>query len=248
MKLIKTKSFNLAVITAGDPGSKRLALVLPGRLDTKDYPHMRSHLTYLCQNGYFAVSFDPPGTWESAGEIELYTMTNYLQAINELIAYYGNRQTLLLGHSRGGSMAVLAGVRNPLVTKFIAIMAACSYAPDRYLGDPDGEWQRTGYKINRRDVPDKKNEFIDYKLPYSFLEDALQYDAYEELKVCRKPKLFVYGEKDRTVKPETVREIFTMAAEPKDLQAVLADHDYRKYEDLITQVNGLVGSFLEKYD
>lgn len=247
MNLIKTKSFNLAVITAGDPDSAKLALVLPGRLDTKDYPHMKSHVAYLAQRGYFAVSFDPPGTWESGGNIEIYTMSNYLKAINELIQYYGNKDTFLVGHSRGGSMAVLAGMQNPLVTKFIAIMAACSYAPGKYNGNPDEDWKKVGYKVNKRDVPGKNNEFVEYRLPYSFLEDSSQYDMYDELKLCRKPKLFIYGEHDQLVLPHLAQEIFNASAEPKEIVSIDSDHNYREHNFLIEEVNHLIGNFLESY-
>lgn len=101
-KLIKTESFNLAVYQKGSPDSKKLALVLPGRLDTKDYPHMRSHVDFLASKGYLALSFDPPGSWESEGDISLYLTTNYLKAVKELINHFGNKPTLLIGHSRGG--------------------------------------------------------------------------------------------------------------------------------------------------
>ena len=91
MHVIQTDSFEIAVYSKGDINSKKFALVLPGKLDTKDYFHMKSHVDYLAHLGFFALSFDPPGTWDSPGDIRLYTMTNYLKAIHELIAYFGNR-------------------------------------------------------------------------------------------------------------------------------------------------------------
>lgn len=207
---------------------------------------MLDHADYLAQQGYFSVTFDPPGTWESPGDISIYTMTNYLQAINELIEYYGNRPTLLMGHSRGGSMAVLAGLRNPFVEKFISIMGACSYAPDKYQADPDGEWQRLGYKINSRELPGKDNEFVDYQLPYSFAEDAKQYDLYDELRTCQKPKLFIYGARDQLVSPVLAEEIFAAASEPKELAMIDSDHDYRHNNESIKEINFLVRDFLQK--
>lgn len=62
MKIISTKHFQLAINTSGDFNSSKLALVLPGRLDTKDYVNFTSHLEFLASLGYFAVSLDPPGT------------------------------------------------------------------------------------------------------------------------------------------------------------------------------------------
>src|SRR3990167_8571891 len=123
MKFIKTKSFELAVYARGDEKASRVALVLPGRLDTKDYVHMTSHVDFLAKRGYHALSFDMPGTWESPGNIAEYTTTNYIKAVNELVDYLGNKPTLLLGHSRGGSVAILAGAVNKDVVGIIPIMA-----------------------------------------------------------------------------------------------------------------------------
>ena len=128
-KIITTKSFELAIYANGSLSSNKIALVLPGKLDTKDYAHMHSHVEFLATKGYFAISFDPPGIWESSGNIKIYNMTNYLKAINELIQYYGNKPTFIMGHSRGGSMAMLAGIKNSYVTHFASLMSSYSYNP-----------------------------------------------------------------------------------------------------------------------
>lgn len=83
--MVKTKSFDLAVYKNGDEYASKVALVLPGKLDTKDYASMRSHVDFLAGKGFFALSFDPPGTWESPGDIGLYTTTSYIQASNKQV-------------------------------------------------------------------------------------------------------------------------------------------------------------------
>lgn len=77
--MVKTKSFDLAVYKNGDEYASKVVLVLPDKLDTKDYASMRSHVDFLASKGFFALSFDPPGTWESPGDIWLYTTTSYIQ-------------------------------------------------------------------------------------------------------------------------------------------------------------------------
>ena len=72
MSVINTPNFKLATYQAGDPDAQKLALVLPGFLDTKDYAHMKAHVDLLAAQGYFALSIDFPGTWESGDDIELY--------------------------------------------------------------------------------------------------------------------------------------------------------------------------------
>lgn len=121
--LLTTPGFQLAAYIKGDSHSAKLAVVLPGRLDTKDYVHIRSHVDLLSDAGYLALSFDYPGIWESPGGISLYTTTNNLKAIDEIIAYFGDRPALLVGHSNGGTLGMLAGTVNPAVTHFIAVMS-----------------------------------------------------------------------------------------------------------------------------
>jgi len=58
----QTRSFKLAAYIQGKPTADGLAIVLPGKLDTKDYAHMQSHVDFLAERGYLALSFDPPGT------------------------------------------------------------------------------------------------------------------------------------------------------------------------------------------
>jgi len=240
MNLVKTDSFELAIYSKGDLNSPKLALVLPGRLDTKDYPHMRSHVDFIASLGYFALSFDPPGTWESPGDISLYTMTNYLKAINELIEHFGDKATFVMGHSRGGSMAMLAGVTNPKVVSFVAVTSqATASEPDKDLkpGDTQAEY---------RDLPDKPQEKRRFDLPYSFFEDADKYDMTERLKTCTKPKLFIYGTRDVTISPELEKKAYEVSAEPKTLYALDSDHNYRWHPKLIEEVNRVVGDFIQK--
>lgn len=249
MNLIKTESFELACNIQGNEAAQKLAFVLPGRLDTKDYPHMKSHVEYLSNRSFLALSFDPPGTWESPGDIGLYTMTNYLKAINELIEYFGNRPTLVFGHSRGGSMALLAATRNQHVTHFASVMGGYSYAPNVYKDLPGKEaWKTQGYKLEKRDQPNDPHKIREYKLPYSFLEDSQQYNMLDDLRKCTKPKLFVYGTRDITVKPETVKTAYEAASEPKMLLSLDSDHNYRFNPHLIETVSSFVDQFLNAYN
>ncbi len=246
MNLIKTKSFELAIYSKGNPESEKFALVIPGRVDTKDYAHLKSHVDYLSSKGYFTVSFDPPGTWESPGGMGLYTVANYLKAINEVIEYFGNKKTLIVGHSFGGSMAMLAGTTNPLIIAFVSIFSIYSYKPEVYGRDTDKSWEENGYKITKRDIPGSE-EIKEFKIPYSFAKERSKYEMLEGLKTCAKPKMFVYGTKDTTVEPELVKTAFNESAEPKMIKELNSDHDYRKDQKLIEQVNVYLGEFLESY-
>lgn len=233
----------------GNTNAEKLALVLPGKLDTKDYPHMRSHVDFLAKKGYLALSFDPPGTWESPGDIALYTTSNYLNAINELIEHFGNRPTLVVGHSRGGGMATLAGVTNPYITHFVSLMGFYSFTTSVHGAEDDEIWKQNGHKLSKRDIPGTDPvAYREYVLPYTFLEDEVQYDMSEALGTCTKPKLFVLGKEDVLVPPEIVKTGFNLSAEPKELYELGYGHDYRRSPKHIEEVNVRIEKFLEKYN
>lgn len=237
MNLIETPTFKLAVYQRGNEKAEKLALCLPGRLDTKDYAHMRSHVDFLADKGYLALSFDPPGTWESEGDISLYTTQNYLKAIDELIEHFGNLPTITMGHSRGGSMSMLAGINNPHVTHFIAIMS--HYGPSSKPNE-SGE-----VRISYRDLPPGTEETEEKKrfdLPMSYFDDPTEYVG---LETCTKPKLFFLGKEDDVVLPEDVRETYELAAEPKQLCELDSDHDYRYRPNIIQEVEKVAAKFLE---
>ncbi|MCR4329684.1 MAG: alpha/beta hydrolase [Candidatus Roizmanbacteria bacterium] len=245
-KILKTQSFELAIYTKGNTEASKLALVLPGKLDTKDYPHMRSHVEYLAKRGYYALSFDPPGTWESKGDISLYTVSNYQKAVNEIIEYFSNRPTFLVGHSRGGSIAMLAGTANPYVHCFASIMSFYTFLPTIHGEYPDNIWKKKGYTLSKRDIPGQSVYKVKlYKLPYSFLEDQIMYDMSSALSISIKPKLFIFGTKDTLVTPEIVKKGYDISAEPKQIKELNSDHNYRSSSELIQQVNKKLGEFLD---
>lgn len=249
MAIIHAKSFTLSVYSQGDKSASKLALVLPGKLDTKDYANMRAHVDFLAQRGFFALSFDPPGTWESEGDISLYTMSNYLKAIHELIDYFGNKPTFAMGHSRGASMSIIAALQHPLVTSFAAIFPSLKVDGTWEKSNVE-EWKEEGYHMSMRDLPPGGGpEVVEFKLPYAFYEDQLQYDIriITALQKSTKPKLFFVGKNDPLVNPQNVRELYAVAGEPKELHELDSDHDYRFHKDLIEEVNTALGDFLEKY-
>lgn len=239
---IKAQSFELAIYLKGDPEAAKLAIINPGRLDTKDYAHMTSLVDYLANKGYLALSFDPPGTWESPGGIELYSTTNVCKAIDEVIEYYGNRPTVLIGHSRGGTHALLAGTTNQYVTHYAAIMS--HHGPTNVGLPKEGD----AVSISHRDLPPgttRTSEQREFALPAAYFTDQQQYDALPALKHSTKPKLFIYGKQDVLVSPESVKSMYDQSAEPKMIHGVDVEHDYRLHPAAITEANNVIGDFLK---
>ncbi len=247
MPIIKTKSFDIATYSNGDVNASKLALVLPGKLDSKDYAHMRSHVNHLASLGYFAMSIDPPGTWDSVGDVNIYTVTSYAKAVEELVEHFGNKQTVLIGHSLGGSISLLVGSRNPYVSHIGMFMSPFNFKVK--INDNKAKaWEEKGYAESKRDIPDKNPpEWKYFKLPYSYLIDQVKYDLTSELETCSKPKLFVYGDKDDSISAAIVKMEYEISISPKELASIDDGHGYRRNPDSISKVNTIVSSFLSKY-
>ncbi|QQG41568.1 MAG: alpha/beta fold hydrolase [Candidatus Woesebacteria bacterium] len=242
MNLIKTTSFELAVNTRGGKNSERVVIMLPGKLDTKDYANFVSHQEYLAGKGFYTVAVDPPGTWESPGGIELFTTTNYLKAVNELIEYYGNKPTLLLGHSRGGNVAILASV-NPNVIGIILVMS--SYEPPT-----PPKSVKDGVQIEHRDIPpgsERTKEQKEFALPIEYFKDGEKFDTLAVLKKCQKPKLLFSGTDDRYYTPKEIEEIYESIPMPKMLHELNSDHGYRRHREIVEEVNKVIEGFIDKY-
>lgn len=244
MNLIKTKSFELTANINGDKNAKRLAILIPGRLDTKDYANFISHAKYLAGKGFLVLTFDPPGTWNNPGDISLYTTTNYLRAVNELMEYFGNKPTLLVGHSRGGTAAILAS-NNEAVIGIILIMA--SYGPP---SDPKPEAVKQGFNIEYRDLPPGKHKTDvqkEFKLPLLYWTDGKKYNPAQALKECIKPKLLIYGTRDEWTSTQTVKEVYESILKPKMIKEIDSEHDYRRNPETIKEIEETIGKFLETY-
>ena len=245
MELVKTKSFELATFSKGNQESRRLAILMPGRLDTKDYINFVSHAEYLASRDFYVVAFDPPGTWESPGGVELFTTTNYIKATDELIEYFGKKPTLLLGHSRGAAVAILVGESNPAVIGIVSVMANFG-TPTA----PDEAAVQKGYEDGLRDMPpgaSATNEQKAFKLPIAYWEDGKQHNAGQTLKTCMKPKLLIYGTEDEFTPPSEVKKLYEAIPEPKIMKEIRSTHDYRYYPEAIEEANKTIGQFLEKY-
>lgn len=246
MEFVETKSFKLAIYCKGDKDAEKIALVIPGRLDSKDYAHMTGHVDFLASKGYLALSFDPPGVWDSEGSIDLYTTTSYLKAIDELIEHFGNKPTLLVGHSRGGAVAMLVAAKNQSVCGIVPILASYG-APS----SPKPSTIEAGYELDYRDLPsgDKKtDEQKEFSLPLNYFQDGEQYNPGEALKKVKAPKLLIISKQDEFMEVDDVMKTIDESPDPKTVYDIDCEHDYRYHQDKIEKVNEVIGKFLEEVE
>ncbi len=241
MKLLKTDNFEIAANITGSENAPRLALLMPGRLDSKDYINFTSHANLLSKHGYLAVAIDPPGTWDSPGDLSNYTTSTYVKTINELIDYFGNRPTLLLGHSRGGATAMLASV-NPAVKELVVVNAAYGNPTP-----PKPEEIENGILEELRDLPPgnvRTEKKVRFDLPMVYFEDGKKHNPKEALSQFKGTKLLVHATKDEFTELSKITEIYDGLPEPKMFLEIDCTHDYRLFPEVVEQVNQKLSEFI----
>lgn len=237
IKIKSIKGFLSAIIHRPQHDSKKLAILCPGYLDTKDYSHLVSLSDDLCKNGFVSVRFDPTGTWESDGEIKDYTISQYLLDIESVLNHMGSQEefksVLLGGHSRGGQASILYAAKDPRITHVLGIM------PSHYPIRPEKmeKWKNIGIKTSYLDVPgDHCSKTFD--VPFSYVTDRDQYDTIEAVRKIKAPILLIAGANDKIATPKEVYELYSNAGNIKNfIELPGMDHNYRLNDEDIRRIN-----------
>lgn len=220
----------------------KLALLLPGFLDSRDYLHMKVFEKRLQELGYIVERLDPCNLWKT-GDVSNYTITNYIKQVKEKVDSYKGQnpqEIVLIGHSMGGFTSIIAGSRIDEVTKIISLCPP----PDRY-GSAE-EWENSGFRYSKRDLPEDPKKFREFNVPYSFAEDGLQYSASEEVKKIHKPLMIFIALDDVIVPPELTEQIVKNANDPYVVRQPNMGHDFRFSQDECNIVLIEIEKFLGK--
>lgn len=243
MKRIKTSHFDLAATSIGDEKSGMVAIILPGFLDSKDYAHVQAHADYLAGLGCHALVLDMPGMWGSTGTESDYTLSNCLQAVNE-VADTLNKPTLLVGHSNGGRIALYIAAQNKLIVGVVAIMSPLFITRATSKRQRIIDWKTEGTRHYTMDIPNHPDATRDFAVPFTFVEDSEKYQVSKIVSRVTVPKLFIAGLDDKVVTRKEVRKSYERAARPKGYRVVKAPHIYRHNPKAIGEINEAIGKFV----
>ena len=237
---------------AATPENK-LAVLLPGYLDSKDYPHLTTLAQDLRQIGYDTIRFDPTGTWESEGETSDFCITTYLGDLEEAISYATAENgkdyadITLAGHSLGGQVGLIYAGQHPEITALVCIMSPLQIVNSAFTTSTYKKWKKDGLRISKRDLPTDPDQFRLFEVPYSFAEDRVRYEVATLAKQYKNKLLVIVGEGDIVITPEDGRQIYDTANEPKVLKSIpKIGHDYRHKPEEIREVNAPIIDFLSK--
>ena len=163
-----------------------------------------------------------------------------------MIGYFGNKPTLLVGHSRGGATAILAGAKNPNVIGLVLLMANYGHPT------PPSETEiKQGFHIAYRDYPNKRHRGKNrkrFELPMSYFIDGRKYNPLQYLRKCDKPKLMVFGKRDEFTPIKKAKSICRSVLYPKIVKEFNCGHEYWHSPQLLKKVNDIIGKFVDEYD
>ncbi|MFC2103018.1 alpha/beta hydrolase family protein [Bacteroidota bacterium] len=177
---------------------------------------------YFADKGYFVLTFNfsHNGVGESLTEFDELdkfaenTFSREISELNELISAYNfgffgkssDKGIGLVGHSRGGAIALLSGSNNPDV-KAITTWASLS-SLDRYTERQKKEWMERGY-IEVMNTRTKQR----MRMNKTLLEDiennkSGSLNIENAVKNLNKPLLIIQGENDLAVSPKEAEILY----------------------------------------
>lgn len=220
----------------------KIALLLPGYLDSPDYLHLRTFDKRLSELGYTVERLDACNLWKT-GDVENYTITNFIKQIKERVDSYKNQnptEVVLIGHSMGGFTSIIAGSRIAKVTKIISLCPP----PDR-IG-PSLRWKENKPRHSERELPDDPKQFRTFDVPYTFVVDGLQYSAAQEVKNIHKPIMIFIALEDKSIPPADIEQIVANANNPHVVRQPNMGHDFRLSQEECNIVMSEIEKFLEQ--
>lgn len=222
--------------------NKKALVIIPGFRGSSDEIHFvdmgeKAKLLY----GLETFCLDWPN-WKT--NLSKYTVTGILEEtrlrITELLDQ--NYEVVLMGESLGGIVACI------IASEFHLRGLVLVVTPYRFMNRDDAEaqrirWQEIGYK----DFTSKTTGETS-RIPYSFVEDAVKYNALEYITKITTPTTFIVGTADVSVPKQTTKELFDAALMPKEwIEIDGMEHTYRTQPEIMIKMDNLVVEIAEKY-
>lgn len=205
----------------------KFAILLPGFMDSPQYLHMQVFSRNLQDLGYDTTVVDPCNLWLGGGDVTKYNITNYVAQLADIITRNQDKydEILLLGHSMGGSVAIITASQFQQIASKLKIIALC---PPAKRDNSTLKWNPDEGRIMIKDLPDNPNITREFKLPFSFIEDAKQYNCIDSAKLIHNPMTIVVCNDDQVVDPAETKQIAANGqAETKLICIENIGHDFR---------------------
>ena len=220
----------LLVGTLHEPArpAKALVIVLHGFLGSRNDPLLRETCVALARSGIAAYRFDFSGNGDSEGRFEDAVPSKMLREVDTAVQRFRMRyaKVFLLGHSLGGTLAVLTAARTGVAGAIaIAAPSHLGKAAERmFTPQQRAQMRSIGFTLYnvRRTVGE-----IPYTITERFVQELVSVDPIAVAPSVRCPVLLVHGSANAIV-PITDSEDLFEALPAREIALVGgADHFFR---------------------
>lgn len=206
---------------------------------SKSYKIMRHVATEIEMGGYAVLRFDFTGLGESGGdfaETNITTNVGDLTAAAEFLLDQGLGPCLMVGHSLGGTAALLAAHDMPDI-RAVAVIAAPATAAHvrRNFAKADVEAALSTGRV-RVEIAGRP-----FDLSAEFFRELERHDSLDHIESLNRPLLVIHPTADRIVGIEEGEKIFATAKQPRWFIALPgANHLLTKKEHATTAARIIV--------
>lgn len=205
--IINSTGLKLQVLVEA-PSSRKNANVIfiaHGLGGHKEEPQIQALAEYFKKNNYTVVRWDMTNSvGESEGAFENATVTNYYADLESVIAWAQNQAWykepfILSGHSLGGMCSILYAEKHPEKIKGLIPLSTVisgELSLEAYGDEAIQHWREAGFRIVENS---KTGE--EMRLPWSHMEDRLQYTVLDHIDALTMPVLLIVGEQDEKTPP-----------------------------------------------
>ena len=158
------------------------------------------------------------------------TVIDLLVSTDDILKYWNQKDIVLIGHSRGGGLAMLYAAEDTRVTQLIT-WAAVADLESRFTPEQIDHWMTEGviYIPNARtnqQMPLYTSLIDDFRLNES------RFNIERAVKKLKIPQLIIHGTKDETVHVSDAEKIAQWNAKAEQFILVDADHTFGAKEPL----------------
>ncbi len=231
-------------IEKAERASDTLGIVLPGFLAFRTEEKYLDLARQLNQAGIDALRMTPEGHLVDDFDYSVYTQTNYLDSLSQIIEEQRKEydKLLCLGMCWGALVALLYAARHQDIDGVVAIMPTRSFIwCNPYDETKTQGWREQGTRLFPGTEWSALNK--DAVVPFTTVEDAVSYDLLEYAGDITCPVLMIGGSKDTMVPISWLRALEGELTNSEVELAIIDDgHDYDP-----PRVRGLIGSWVSKH-
>ena len=172
--------------------------------------------SFLSSQGFGVFSLDFPGhkLGASGGKLRgIEDCVDAMDAIVDLARTIDDQPMYLLGHSMGAMTAIFTAAANPDVDGVVAI--ATGYGRPSALA-----------ALRAAGATDFRSSYVDGVDLSALVADVEPWYERDLPKLAGRPCLYVAATRDAMVSPQSVRELYDRAPEPKSFATIESDHTY----------------------